>query len=130
MATGVGSRAASCSLGLSATSQQYFSLRTNQPPATSQQYLSLRTSHQPNEQAAEWRRGWEQREMGRVREGCWASWTLAWVDDKVRRLLTVGRFFSVDERFMGSWRPDLEAFLEFFIFNFLRFTKINAPNKI
>jgi hypothetical protein len=25
----------SCSLGLSATSQQYFSLRTNQPPATS-----------------------------------------------------------------------------------------------
>jgi hypothetical protein len=32
-----------CSLGLSATSQQYFSLRTNQPPATSQQYFSLRT---------------------------------------------------------------------------------------
>jgi hypothetical protein len=28
---------AACSLGLSATSQQYFSLRTNQPPATSQQ---------------------------------------------------------------------------------------------
>jgi hypothetical protein len=26
---------AACSLGLSATSQQYFSLRTNQPPATS-----------------------------------------------------------------------------------------------
>jgi hypothetical protein len=38
----------SCSLGLSATSQQYFSLRTNQPPATSQQYFSLRThQHQP-----------------------------------------------------------------------------------
>jgi hypothetical protein len=39
-----------CSLGLSATSQQYFSLRTNQPQATSQQYFSLRktsTSHQP-----------------------------------------------------------------------------------
>jgi hypothetical protein len=39
-----------CSLGLSATSQQYFSLRTNQPLATSQQYSSLRqtsTSHQP-----------------------------------------------------------------------------------
>jgi hypothetical protein len=37
-----------CSLGLSATSQQYFSLRTNQPPATSQQYSSLRTNqHQP-----------------------------------------------------------------------------------
>jgi hypothetical protein len=33
-----------CSLGLSATSQQYFSLRTNQPPATSQQYSSLRTN--------------------------------------------------------------------------------------
>jgi hypothetical protein len=42
------------SLGLSATSQQYFSLRTNQPPATtlrtnqppatSQQYFSLRTN--------------------------------------------------------------------------------------
>jgi hypothetical protein len=38
-----------CSLGLSATSQQYFSLRTNQPPATSQQYFSLRTNqHQPS----------------------------------------------------------------------------------
>jgi hypothetical protein len=32
-----------CSFGLSATSQQYFSLRTNQPPATSQQYFYLRT---------------------------------------------------------------------------------------
>jgi hypothetical protein len=31
---------------------QYFSLRTNQPPAISQQYFSLRTNqHQPNEQA-------------------------------------------------------------------------------
>jgi hypothetical protein len=40
---------AACSLGLSATSQQYFSLRTNQPPATSQQYFSLRTNqHQPS----------------------------------------------------------------------------------
>jgi hypothetical protein len=29
--------------------QQYFSLRTNQPPATSQQYFSLRTNqHQPS----------------------------------------------------------------------------------
>jgi hypothetical protein len=38
-----------CSLGLSATSQQYYSLRTNQPPATSQQYSSLRTNqHQPS----------------------------------------------------------------------------------
>jgi hypothetical protein len=38
-----------CSLGLSATGQQYFSLRTNQPPATSQQYHSLRTNqHQPS----------------------------------------------------------------------------------
>jgi hypothetical protein len=38
-----------CSLGLSATSQQYFFLRTNQPPATSQQYFSLRTNqHQPS----------------------------------------------------------------------------------
>jgi hypothetical protein len=35
---------APCSLGLSATSQQYFSLRTNQSAAT---------SHQPNEQAVE-----------------------------------------------------------------------------
>jgi hypothetical protein len=33
-----------CSLGLSATSQQYFSLRTNQPPAPA-------ISHQPTEQA-------------------------------------------------------------------------------
>jgi hypothetical protein len=38
-----------CSLGLSATSQQYFSLTTNQPPAISQQYFSLRTNqHQPS----------------------------------------------------------------------------------
>jgi hypothetical protein len=37
-----------CSFCLSATSQQYFSLRTNQPPATSQQYFSLTTNqHQP-----------------------------------------------------------------------------------
>jgi hypothetical protein len=38
-----------CSFDLSATSQQYFSLRTNQPPAISQQYFSLRTNqHQPS----------------------------------------------------------------------------------
>jgi hypothetical protein len=43
------SQHSSCSLGLSATSQQYFSLRTNQPPATSQQYFSLTTNqHQPS----------------------------------------------------------------------------------
>jgi hypothetical protein len=37
------------SFGLSATSQQYFSLKTNQPPAISQQYFSLRTNqHQPS----------------------------------------------------------------------------------
>jgi hypothetical protein len=36
------------SFGLSATSQQYFSLTTNQPPATRQHYFSLRTNqHQP-----------------------------------------------------------------------------------
>jgi hypothetical protein len=32
---------------LLATSQQYSSLRTNQPPATSQQYFSLRTNQPP-----------------------------------------------------------------------------------
>jgi hypothetical protein len=38
-----------CSFGLSATSQQYFSLRINQPSPTSQQYFSLRTNqHQPS----------------------------------------------------------------------------------
>jgi hypothetical protein len=38
-----------CSFGLSTTSQQYFSLRTNQPPAISQQYFSLGTNqHQPS----------------------------------------------------------------------------------
>jgi hypothetical protein len=38
-----------CSFGLSATSQLYFSLRTNQPSATSQQYFFLRTNqHQPS----------------------------------------------------------------------------------
>jgi hypothetical protein len=36
-----------CSFGLSATSQQYFSLRTNQTPAISQQYFSLRTNQHP-----------------------------------------------------------------------------------
>jgi hypothetical protein len=45
----VGGSPSPCSLGLSATSQQYFSLTTNQPPATSQQYSSLRTNqHQPS----------------------------------------------------------------------------------
>jgi hypothetical protein len=38
-----------CSLFACLISQQYFSLRTNQPPATSQQYSSLRTNqHQPS----------------------------------------------------------------------------------
>jgi hypothetical protein len=38
-----------CSFGLLTTSQQYFSLRTNQPHATSQQYFSLTTNqHQPS----------------------------------------------------------------------------------
>jgi hypothetical protein len=38
-----------CSFGLSAISQQYFSLRTKQPSATSQQYFSLKTNqHQPS----------------------------------------------------------------------------------
>jgi hypothetical protein len=50
----------SCSLGLSATSQQYFSLRTNQPPATSRNQPAVlfsrnkpapAISHQPTEQA-------------------------------------------------------------------------------
>jgi hypothetical protein len=49
-----------CSLGLSATSQQYFSLRTNQPPATSRNQPAVlfsqnkpaqAMSHQPTEQA-------------------------------------------------------------------------------
>jgi hypothetical protein len=41
-----------CSFGLSATSQQYFSLRTNQQSVSST-FLSqqISTSHQPNEQA-------------------------------------------------------------------------------
>jgi hypothetical protein len=42
-----------CSLGLSATSQQYFSLRTNQPAVLfSQNKPAPAISHQPNEQAA------------------------------------------------------------------------------
>jgi hypothetical protein len=43
-----------CSFGLSATSQQYFSLRTNQPSPTSQPAVhseQTSTGHQPNEQA-------------------------------------------------------------------------------
>jgi hypothetical protein len=44
-----GKKLTPCSLGLSATSQQYFSLTTDQPPATSQQYFSLGTNqHQPS----------------------------------------------------------------------------------
>jgi hypothetical protein len=46
-------RPAPCSLGLSATSQQYFSLRTNQPPATSQQYFSLRTNQHQSSAASQ-----------------------------------------------------------------------------
>jgi hypothetical protein len=55
---------APCSLGLSATSQQYFSLRTNQPPATSQNQPAVlfsqnkpapAISHQPTEQAVDYR---------------------------------------------------------------------------
>jgi hypothetical protein len=43
------SNLSACSFGLSATSQQYFSLTTNQPPVISQQYFSLRTNqHQPS----------------------------------------------------------------------------------
>jgi hypothetical protein len=43
------SERAPCSLGLSAISQQYFSLRTNQSSATSQQYFSLTTNqHRPS----------------------------------------------------------------------------------
>jgi hypothetical protein len=50
-----------CSLGLSATSQQYFSLRTNQPPTISRNQPAVlfsqnkpapAISHQPTEQAA------------------------------------------------------------------------------
>jgi hypothetical protein len=42
----------SCSLGLSATSQQYFSLRTNQPAVLfSQRRSAPAISHQPTEQA-------------------------------------------------------------------------------
>jgi hypothetical protein len=49
-----------CSLGLPATSQQYFYLRTNQPPATSRNQSAVifsqnkpapAISHQPTEQA-------------------------------------------------------------------------------
>jgi hypothetical protein len=55
------SQARPCSLGLSATSQQYFSLRTNQPPATSRNQPAVlfsqnkpapAISHQPTEQAS------------------------------------------------------------------------------
>jgi hypothetical protein len=51
--------APACSLGLSATSQQYFSLRMNQPPATSRNQPAVlfsqnkpapAISHQPTEQ--------------------------------------------------------------------------------
>jgi hypothetical protein len=47
-----GAKQAPCSLGLSATSQQYFSLTTNQQPASStilSEQISI--SHQPTEQA-------------------------------------------------------------------------------
>jgi hypothetical protein len=48
-AVAAGDEFAPYSLGLLTTSQQHFSLRTNQPPATNQQYFSLRTNrHQPS----------------------------------------------------------------------------------
>jgi hypothetical protein len=56
----VSSELTACSLGLSATSQQYFSLRTNQPPAISRNQPAVlfsqnksapAISHQPTEQA-------------------------------------------------------------------------------
>jgi hypothetical protein len=43
--TAADSKPSPCSFGLSATSQQYFSLRTNQPSATSQQYLRCVVHH-------------------------------------------------------------------------------------
>jgi hypothetical protein len=44
-----------CSLGLSTTSQQYFSLRTNQPAVLFSQNKPAPTiRHQPIEQAAGW----------------------------------------------------------------------------
>jgi hypothetical protein len=55
-------RDSACSLGLSATSQQYFYLRTNQPPATSRNQSAVlfsqnkpapAISHQPTVQAEE-----------------------------------------------------------------------------
>jgi hypothetical protein len=46
-------RSTACSFGLSATSQQYFSQRTNQPAVLFSQNKSAPViSHQPNEQAA------------------------------------------------------------------------------
>jgi hypothetical protein len=46
---GAASASSPCSFGLSDTSQQYFSLTTNQPLSISQQYSSHRTNqHQPS----------------------------------------------------------------------------------
>jgi hypothetical protein len=64
---------APCSLGLSATSQQYFSLRTNQPPATSKNQPAVlfsqnkpapAISHQPTEQAVGWMRNVDSMSVG------------------------------------------------------------------
>jgi hypothetical protein len=59
--------AGACSLGLSATSQQYFSLTTNQPPPTSQQYFSLGTNQlQPSATSQTNMLAWERRRLQ-----CW-----------------------------------------------------------
>jgi hypothetical protein len=71
---------APCSLGLSATSQQYFSLRPNQPPATSQQYYSLRTNqHQPSATS----------QPNRLKVGAWCP--LLYVQDHMKAWIPINK---------------------------------------
>jgi hypothetical protein len=94
-------RRAPRSFGLSATSQQYFSLRTNQPLATSQQYFFSQNksapaiSQQPNEQAGGW--GRVRRRDGAWKHPCSSGWPFPSGEEKIATHY-VGWFF-----FLGWW---------------------------
>jgi hypothetical protein len=89
-----------CSFGLSDTSQQYFSLRTNQPSPTSQQYISLRTNQ--HQSSATSRTNWGSR-------GYYASWSCLgqWVGMRqiwAKAAAHVNRSSCKDSRTVSSWR--------------------------
>jgi hypothetical protein len=104
---GSGGGLSSCSLGLLATSQQYFSLRTNQPPATSQQYFSLRTNqHHPSATSQTNRLrlcgarcGWKRNEVGNPKI-LWFAYILVQRVHMSGSMLQVHRFAGAGKTFL------------------------------